>query len=461
MIGAGYKILSTIFLSALRYHLSAKARTIPRERLLIFTRFPEPGATKTRLIPALGVEGAADLQRQMTERVLALSKTLDQISVEVVYTGGSLAQFREWLGEDWEYRPQAEGDLGHRMRMAFLTAFLRRAERAVIVGVDCPELSAGIVASAFRLLEKRDVVLGPATDGGYYLIGIRRRASRRALETVFNGIDWGTENVFGQTTKILGEAGVSVGLLACLDDVDRPEDLPVWGRACGVDAGSPRFSVIIPTLDEEDVVSETIRHALASESTEVLVVDGGSSDETVARATECGARVMPSHACRAAQMNLGAARARGEILVFLHADTHLPAGFEDHVQRIMDQSGVIAGAFKFRTDDDSATMRFIEWWANVRSKWLKMPYGDQALFLRKDTFREIGGYRELPIMDDLELVRRLGRRGRIPIAPADAVTSCRRWRRMGKWRTTITNQLVVLAYFAGLPPRFVAQFYDR
>lgn len=193
------------------------------ERLIIFTRYPEPGRTKTRLIPALGAAGAADLHRRMTEQALATARQFaarQAVALEVRYSGGDAALMQQWLGANLRLRAQSNGDLGARMRDAFDEAFQQGGERVVIIGTDCPGITSTTLASAFAALLQNDLVLGPASDGGYYLIGLSR-----AIPQLFDGILWGTDSVLRHTLQIAEAADWRYGLLEWLDDVDRPEDL--------------------------------------------------------------------------------------------------------------------------------------------------------------------------------------------------------------------------------------------
>ncbi|NMG19133.1 TIGR04282 family arsenosugar biosynthesis glycosyltransferase [Brasilonema bromeliae] len=197
-----------------------------KQHLIIFTRYPEPGKTKTRLIPALGTEGAANLQRQMTEHTLSQVKQLQKTSVisfEVRFAGGNLQLMQEWLGYDLVYQPQGEGDLGLRMTQSFLNAFQSGAEKVLTIGTDCPGVNNQILAKAFAQLQQSEVVLGPAVDGGYYLIGLQR-----PMPELFINIDWGTSQVLHQTITIAQMLNLSVTNLPHLADIDRPEDLPIW-----------------------------------------------------------------------------------------------------------------------------------------------------------------------------------------------------------------------------------------
>ncbi|MEP0794687.1 TIGR04282 family arsenosugar biosynthesis glycosyltransferase [Trichocoleus sp. DQ-A3] len=194
-----------------------------RECLIVFTRYPEPGKAKTRLIPVLGEDGASNLHRQMTEHTLSQARELQSdraTRVEVYFTGGDQQLMEDWLGADIIYQPQGEGDLGQRMKSAFQTAFAAGIEGVAIVGTDCPGLDAKIMAQAFEQLNGHDLVLGPAMDGGYYLIGLRW-----VIPELFAGINWGTSEVREKTVAIAISLGLAVAYLPPLFDVDRPEDL--------------------------------------------------------------------------------------------------------------------------------------------------------------------------------------------------------------------------------------------
>lgn len=194
-----------------------------RNKLIVFTRYPEPGKTKTRLIPVLGTEGAANLHRLMAQRTIARALSLQnsgQLSVEILYTGGNQQQMRDWLGTEAIYQQQIDGDLGERMAFAFRNSFNSGVDKVAIVGTDCPALTAAILAEAFAQLSQHDLVLGPAKDGGYYLIGLCR-----SHPELFQGIEWGTDEVFAKTRAIAQNLNLNIAYLATLADVDRPEDL--------------------------------------------------------------------------------------------------------------------------------------------------------------------------------------------------------------------------------------------
>jgi uncharacterized protein len=198
--------------------------------LMLFTRYPVAGQTKTRLIPHLGPEGAAALQRRMTEHILnqitAAARQLPLV-LEVHFSGGSLAQMQDWLGDrpTVTYHSQAGGNLGDRLIAAFCQSFEAGRRGAIAIGSDCPALGLDHLSAAVEALKHVDVVIGPATDGGYYLIGLSQPQS-----ALFQTIDWGTDRVLTQTLAAAADQGLSVELLTPLTDIDLPEDLPQWER---------------------------------------------------------------------------------------------------------------------------------------------------------------------------------------------------------------------------------------
>jgi rSAM/selenodomain-associated transferase 1 len=198
------------------------------DNLVIFTRFPVPGKTKTRLIPALGATAAAELQRRLTEHTLATVEPLGDdrdCAIEIRYAGATLPVMRTWLGDQHTFRSQCDGDLGARMGDAFIAAFEHEAKRCVIIGIDCPTLGINHVRAAFNALRTSDLVLGPATDGGYYLVGLTADRATTAIPALFEGMQWGTDTVLERTRDRATQQKLSIALLEPLDDVDRPEDL--------------------------------------------------------------------------------------------------------------------------------------------------------------------------------------------------------------------------------------------
>lgn len=186
-------------------------------KLVLFTRYPVPGAAKTRLIPALGAQGAADLHRRLTGRTLA-TLLATGLPVEVRCTGAAAPDFRAWLGDAPAYAPQGDGDLGARLARAAAAA------PVVLIGADVPDLAPAHILAIVAALADHPVAIGPAEDGGYWALGLAAPLQPRLFENMI----WGTATVFAQTVARLAAAGVTPFIGPTLADLDRPEDLARW-----------------------------------------------------------------------------------------------------------------------------------------------------------------------------------------------------------------------------------------
>jgi rSAM/selenodomain-associated transferase 2 len=226
-----------------------------------------------------------------------------------------------------------------------------------------------------------------------------------------------------------------------------------------------RFSVIIPTINEELNIRAAIESIGTHSEVEVIVVDGGSSDSTCSIVTALSntwnARLVVSPKGRARQLNMGAESAAGEILVFLHADTRLPLDWKESISRAFDDGGIIGGAFRLRFDDETPAMNCIAGLANVRSTFLNLPYGDQAIFVDKNIFRKMRGFRQIDIMEDFDFVKRLRYHGKIIILNSCVITSARRWQKVGLLKTSLINQVMIIGYYMGFSPETLFRLYHR
>jgi len=221
------------------------------------------------------------------------------------------------------------------------------------------------------------------------------------------------------------------------------------------------LSIIIPTLNEEDVLGKTLTRLQVKKNCEVIVVDGGSSDATLTLARNAGCKIISSPKGRGRQMNLGAAKATGEVLLFLHADTLLPDNFPALILGAISRPTIAAGAFSLAIDSPSKSLAAIAFLANLRARFLHLPYGDQALFATRTMFNTIGGFPEMEIMEDFVFIQNIKKEGKIIILPERATTSARRWQNMGIIRTTLINQLIVCGHSLGVPPTTLARWYRR
>jgi rSAM/selenodomain-associated transferase 2/rSAM/selenodomain-associated transferase 1 len=420
--------------------------------LIVFTRYPQPGRAKTRLIPALGAEGAAELQRQMTRvtvgRAWSYCATTPSAILTIAYEGGDAALMRQWLGP-LDFVEQGDGDLGQRLRRAALRAFAAGAGRVVIIGTDCPSLTEAGVVAAFTATHRHGIVFGPAGDGGYYLVALTH-ASQVSL---FDNIPWSTAAVLAASCDAARAAGHEPALLATLPDVDEPADLPAAETALHA---AETVSVIIPALNEAANLARLLPALNAAAPHEIIIADGGSTDETAAVTARFGARHVRTAKGRGAQMNAAAAIATGEFLLFLHADTDPPAAFPDIIRKTLMIPGTAAGAFTFRLREPFRGGGLIEKGVALRCLTRSLPYGDQGLFLRRSLFSALHGFPEYPILEDVAFVRRLRALGRIVTTPEAALTSSRRWQQRGMLSTFLRHQLILAGYAFGISPQRLA-----
>ena len=219
-------------------------------------------------------------------------------------------------------------------------------------------------------------------------------------------------------------------------------------------------SVIIPVLADDEALASILGQIPADSGVDLVVVDGARSPRTASIvAGRPGASLVHSPAGRGRQMNAGAAAARGEWLLFLHADSRLPEGWLAAIRKLTSEAA--GGWFRFALDDPAWQARWIERGVALRVRLFGLPYGDQGLFVRRETFERLGGYRDIPLMEDVEFVRRLRRAGRAVELPLPLRTSARRWRADGWLRRSARNAGLISLYFAGVAPERLARWYSR
>ena len=227
---------------------------------------------------------------------------------------------------------------------------------------------------------------------------------------------------------------------------------------------SPELSIVVPVLYEEDTITGLLEHISGldgCEHSEVIVVDGDPEGGTIGRIEDDRVFKMTSRRWRSRQMNAGASAARGHTILFLHADSRLPPGALDDIDRVVRDDRYVGGAFRLTFDSDRNIYRFISRFVTLRSRWNRLPYGDQAFFIRRQYFERIGGFREIPVMEDVEIVRRIRRSGgRLKILDSAVRTSCRRLESEGIARRVLQNWMMTVLYNVGVPPEKLVRFYS-
>jgi rSAM/selenodomain-associated transferase 2 len=219
-------------------------------------------------------------------------------------------------------------------------------------------------------------------------------------------------------------------------------------------------SIIIPTLNEAGCLAETLKQLRGHGPREIIVVDGGSQDETSAAAREADLFVEGPRG-RALQMNQGAAQARGDVLLFLHADCSLETGALRAAERLLGRRGTAAGCFRMRVRAPGPLYRAIDVCATARARWAGIVYGDQGLFLRRALFETLGGFPPLRFMEDLFFSKTLRRQGRMVVAPQRIFVSPRRWQQVGLVRQTLRNWTLTTLAAAGVHPDRLAAYYPH
>lgn len=221
------------------------------------------------------------------------------------------------------------------------------------------------------------------------------------------------------------------------------------------------ISVIIPTLNEARIIADTLSHTAGLGFDELIVVDGGSTDGTasIAATNMSGARVIAAPRGRARQLNVGAQASQGDILVFLHADTHLPLTARQEIVAAFTDDGIVGGRFDVRFDRPTVLGRIISTMMNYRSRWSGVATGDQAIFVSRRTFDQLGGFADIPLMEDIDFSRRMKRMGRLAMLQDHVVTSFRRWDAKGPVKTIVLMWGLRFLYWIGVSPHRLQHYY--
>lgn len=426
----------------------------------LLTRLPVPGRVKSRLVPLLGDVGAAELQRDMGRHVarqLRILAATDGVAVEARITGGTPIEARHWLR--LPAYPQGEGDLGVRQAAA-LRSGLGKAPVAAVIGGDCPTVTVPLMREVLAAAVSHGVAFMSAEDGGYCVLAVSS-AARGALDVLDSEIDWGTSGVLAVCLDRFTRRGFAPALLGPCRDIDEPGDLLAWHAVHRAWHEVPQsLAVVVPVLDEAGALPSILAPLLSS-GVRVIVADGGSIDGSADVARAAGATVIECARGRASQMNAGARAADTDALLFLHADTAPPQRFAALVLSALADPELLLGSFRFSLGATSPVLGVVEAGTRLRGSLLHLPYGDQGLFLRRVAFEALGGFPDLPLMEDYELVRRARRAGSVRVLRETAVTSDRRWRERGALRWTALNLATVARYHLGTSPEELAAWRAR
>lgn len=423
-----------------------------KKALIIFTRVPVPGKTKTRLMPYFTPEQCAKLHYCFLKDIAATCKEGQaEADLYVCYSESAndageesffgrtagcqdgSCRLRKIFGECAGYFSQEGETLGQRMYHAIEKVLERGYESCLLMGTDVPEVQWGDIRLAYEVLERKDVVLGPTADGGYYLVGMKT-----ARKEVFEKQTYGHGSVLYHTVSGLKSKGLSAGLGKERHDIDTREDIESFRDRMRsykslqkTETGkylmrTGKISVIVPVYNEKKTIGRLLEDLeKIKERCEIIFVDGGSTDGTPEEISS-DFRLLYSKKGRAAQMNLGAKESSGDILFFLHCDSELPERPLGQIRYVMKDYRV--GCFGIAFHSRNFFMYTCRIISNHRIKDRNVVFGDQGIFIDRRLFFEMGMFPELPVMEDYEFSLGLKERGeKIGIAKKRIYTSDRRF----------------------------------
>jgi len=474
--------------------------------IAIFLRYPQAGKVKTRLAAGIGDEQARRIYCKLLRRTLGIAADFKGTNADIeIILFCTPAEKREaltaMLPGPWQFAVQQGTHLGERMQRAIEQTLARGHRHVVLVGTDAADLQATDFADAFQALAAGCAVLGPAADGGFYLIGLNR-----PCPSALTPPQWGGPEVFGRTRDLLTKAGFEVRTGQERKDIDRPEDLDFLDCQAFMRA---KLSVIVPTRkpieelsplmkmlatglwpDDEIIVSSSasqslpaieqttaktrqnrasssfpsfrrkpetrILQQLSTPAGAVLTADGNCATNF---ASDHCVLIVYSPVGRGAQMNRGAQAASGDLYWFLHDDSVPPCQFAYHVRKLLTLPGKSLGCFLLDFSPSNRTLDLIARWANFRTVHFGRPYGDQGLFCRAEVFHHLGGFHKAFLMEDVDFVHRAKRLGGLMVIPEKLITSSARYLRKGVLRTSLHNHWTVFLHLAGIKDRKLYSLY--
>lgn len=397
---------------------TGKNAKVNNNAIIVFTREPEPGKTKTRLMPYFTPEQCAALHRCMIKDISSEIRKADADTI-VAYTCDDGVPDFLWktMGSRSLFIRQTGKDIGSRMKNAIEYVLGLGYKKAVLIGTDIPEIEAKTINAAFSGLDGCDVVMGSTEDGGYYLIGMKS-----VHPEAFSVSSYGVSTVFEETVASLENAGLTVETANTCSDMDTRDDIAGFRmrmrrspRLRSTNTGrfiaeNARISVIVPVYNESSEIEKLTRQLIPyGNDCEIIIVDGGSTDNTrdILNSIHDDNRVsvMRTEKGRAVQMNAGAQASSGDILFFLHCDSMLPERFTEEIRCVMASNDW--GCFRLTFPSHNFFMFTNRIASNLRALSRKLPFGDQGIFIDRKIFFEAGMFPEIPIMEDYEFSLRM------------------------------------------------------
>ncbi len=469
--------------------------------ILVFLKAPYPGQVKTRLGKFIGDAQAAQLYRYFVKDILTAVDALGVKSLIFFSPIDGLSMLQPWLGFHRTYIPQQGNNLGDRMAHAFRTSFSLGYQQVLIVGSDSPDLPNAYLQEALEALQQDKVVIGPSEDGGYYTLGF---TPHTFCPEVFPDMPWSTSQVYPLTLERLKHNAHTIQILPTWSDIDTLDDLwefyhrhlseqplspslsylrdhadvffqhlvgaqciaPLQNATNSNKNSDPDLSIIIPVLYEAERIQSCLANLLqlaGDINLEIIVVDGDPQGSTLRHLPSQYPYLLKgiqSPKGRGTQMNAGAKISQGKVLLFLHADTDLPDQALPQIMQTCKQDSIAGGAFDLAIASPRWSLKLIGKVASLRSRLTRIPYGDQAIFIRKDVFEQVQGYPDIPLMEDVALMQDLKQQGySIHILSNAVQVSARRWEKEGILHCTFRNWSLILLYFLGVAPKTLARWY--
>lgn len=437
--------------------------------LIIFTRIPEPNKTKTRMMPYLTPDECALLHKSI---LMDISENLIPIMYDIVvfYCGGADVRIlKDIFGENVVYKEQRGDDIGVRMRNAIAETIESGYKKVVLVGADIPEIRNEVVENAFTKLDTCDVVIGGTCDGGYYLIGMKQ-----VIDSAFGGVAYGNSIVYEDTIKNIEANAYSIGQVKKAIDLDERGDLVKFYTDTIVNDESTKcpytiafinkilkISIIIPILNEEKNIERIINQLNSlDEEVEIIFVDGGSTDNTLRR-IDSKYTIVHSKKGRGMQLNAGVNEARGDILFFLHADSELPDDAIRQIRQALLKTPI--GCFGIDYHSTNFFMWTCKHISNLRAKYRRLIYGDQGMFIMRNVFLSLGGFKEIPLMEDYDFSLRLKKtQYKVTLTKDRIMTSSRRFPKgtINKLRFMYTMHKLRKMYRRGVDINHISALYE-
>lgn len=477
-----------------------------KKAIAIFLRYPEAGKVKTRLASGIGNAEALRIYCKLLRRTLGVASDFKasraDVAIILFFTPAEKrAQVAELLPGPWQFAAQQGTHLGERMHRAIEQTLAAGYQHVSLVGSDAADLQTTDFADAFQSLREGCAFLGPAADGGFYLMGLNR-----PCPSAFASDQWGGPEVFQRTRSLLQSAGFNMRVGQQRKDIDRPEDVGFFSAQTFM---RETLSVVVPTRKpieqlspllklletglwpgDEIIVSSSARHSLGdhermarkpphirSNSSQpsflqksacgicneprTVAVNGAGIEGIFSLPSAAGNRVRMVHSPqgRGAQMNRGADEASGDLYWFLHDDSIPPGQFAYHIRKLSVHPEKSLGCFLLDFFPANRTLDLIAHWANFRTVYFGRPYGDQGLFCGAETFHRLGGFHKSFLMEDVDFVGRAKRIGELLVIREKLLTSSARYLNRGVLRACLHNHLTMLRHLAGVEDRKLYLLY--